>query len=92
MDFTFKIDVAMPSGIATVYTDDLAEFIAAMDCQVLERASHAISDAALQGLPVLAGYIGPRLIEYTANGAPVIQYRAFEAAFGTDQRSQRYAA
>lgn len=92
MDFTFQIDVALPSGIATVYTDDLAEFIAAMECEVLKRASMAISDADLQGLPVLAGYIGPRLIERTADGAPVIQYRAFEAAFGPHHHSNHRAA
>jgi hypothetical protein len=76
---TFEIALSTPSGIATVYLDDIAEFIATMEAEAVGIERRAGRRAELIGQPVLAGYVGPCWGGRTAEGIPIIRYEDTEA-------------
>lgn len=65
---TFEITMITATDVATVYVDDISEFIAAMDVRVVRTSRRII------GLPVLAGYRGPLTTGRFENGEPVLRY------------------
>ena len=52
---TFEIALSTPSGIATVYLDDIAEFITTMETRAVGIEQRAGLRAELIGQPVLEG-------------------------------------
>ena len=67
---TFEIELKTVTGDATVYTDDLAAFVRAMDVQVLGASRSVV------GLPKILGYVGPIVTGRIEGGEPVVRYEA----------------
>jgi len=76
---TFEIALSTPSGIATVYLDDIAEFMCTMETKAVGIEQRAGLRAELIGQPVLEGYVGPCWGGRTAEGVPIIRYEDTEA-------------
>ena len=80
---TFEIELLTQTGSATVYTDDITEFVTAMNVPIT-RASRSIV-----GLPKLAGYRGPIATGRVESDQPVLRYEDERAEQGA--RQPRYA-
>jgi hypothetical protein len=80
---TFEIEILTQTGSATVYTDDITEFVTVMSVSVT-RASRSIV-----GLPKLAGYRGPIATGRVESDQPVLRYEDERAEQGA--RQPRYA-
>jgi hypothetical protein len=65
---TFEIDIQTQSDVATVYVDDLSEFIETMNVSIVRTSRRIV------GLPVLAGYRGPIATGRFESGEPVLRY------------------
>lgn len=76
MTVTFEIAVRINTDVATVYTDDLAQFIDRFAAEVVGIEADCGIRHELHGYPKIAGYVGPCWGGLTENEDPIIRYEA----------------
>lgn len=65
--------------VATIYTDELEQFLDNFDAEVVGIETNPTLRVELQGHPKIAGYIGPCWGGETINGDPIIRYEDHHA-------------
>lgn len=67
------------NDVATIYTDELEQFLDSFDAEVIGVETNPMRRPELHGYPKLAGYIGPCWGGLTSNGDPIIRYEDHHA-------------
>ena len=74
MTVTFEIVVRINTDVATVYTDDLGQFIGSFAAEVVCIEADPDIRRELHGFPKIAGYVGPCWGGLSENDDPIIRY------------------